>query len=191
MANLANVAAAIAGVSQWQVGFYLVDPAQDNGAWSFQGPVACTRLFRGKGVCAGLRREPPWWSPTCMLPNHAACSSSRKARSFFPWWIQLGVQAVLDIDSAEEDDFTNEEVATLERLTQRLSARSEDMVSRPIGCTWMVVAALFWAVPKWVRHQGQIDKTPPALVFANHYGRGAGRTGTWSWNLTSTSRCET
>jgi len=35
----------------------------------------------------------------------------------------LAVQAVLDIDSAEEDDFTNGEVATLERLTQRLSAQ--------------------------------------------------------------------
>ena len=43
------------------------------------------------------------------------------------------------------------------------------MVSRPIGCTWMVVAALFWASCAQVGAPsgGQIDKTPPALVFAH------------------------
>ena len=128
MANLANVAAAIASVSRWHwVGFYLVDPAQDNLVLGpFQGPVACTRLFRGKGVCAQA-----WETGTTVVvpdvhafPGHVACSSLSKSEVVLPLVdSNLAVQAVLDIDSAEEDDFTNEEVATLERLTQRLSAQ--------------------------------------------------------------------
>ena len=128
VANLANVAAAIAGVSQWHwVGFYFVDPAQDNLVLGpFQGSVACTRLFRGKGVCAQA-----WETGTTVVvpdvhafPGHVACSSLSKSEVVLPLVdSNLAVQAVLDIDSAEQDDFTNEEVATLERLTQRLSAQ--------------------------------------------------------------------
>ena len=128
MANLANVVAAIASVSQWHwVGFYLVDPAQDNLVLGpFQGPVACTRLFRGKGVCAQA-----WETGATVVvpdvhafPGHVACSSLSKSEVVLPMVdSNLAVQAVLDIDSAEEDDFTNEEVATLEQLTQRLSAQ--------------------------------------------------------------------
>ena len=128
MANLANVVAAIASVSQWHwVGFYLVDPAQDNLVLGpFQGPVACTRLFRGKGVCAQA-----WETGATVVvpdvhafPGHVACSSLSKSEVVLPLVdSNLAVQAVLDIDSAEEDDFTNEEVATLEQLTQRLSAQ--------------------------------------------------------------------
>ena len=128
MANLANAAAAIASVSQWHwVGFYLVDPAQDNLVLGpFQGPVACTRLFRGKGVCAQA-----WETGATVVvpdvhafPGHVACSSLSKSEVVLPLVdSNLAVQAVLDIDSAEEDDFTNEEVATLERLAQRLSAQ--------------------------------------------------------------------
>ena len=128
MANLANVAAAIASVSQWHwVGFYLVDPAQDNLVLGpFQGPVACTRLFRGKGVCAQA-----WETGTTVVvpdvhafPGHVACSSLSKSEVVLPLVdSNLAVQAVLDIDSAEEDDFTTGEVATLEQLTQRLSSQ--------------------------------------------------------------------
>ena len=58
------------------------------------------------------------------FPGHVACSSLSKSEVVLPLVdSNLAVQAVLDIDSAEEDDFTNEEVATLERLTQRLSAQ--------------------------------------------------------------------
>ncbi len=128
MANLANVAAAISSVSQWHwVGFYMVDHTQDNLVLGpFQGPVACTRLFRGKGVCAKA-----WETGTTVVApdvhafsGHVACSASSKSEVVLPLVdLDLVVQAVLDIDSDEEDDFTVEEVAALERLTQLVSSQ--------------------------------------------------------------------
>lgn len=121
VANLANVAAALWSATGWHwVGFYLVDRAADNLVLGpFQGPVACTRLHRGKGVCAAA-----WETKTTQVvpdvqafPGHVACSSASRSEVVLPICAADGeVVAVLDIDSAAADDFSREEVVGLEAL---------------------------------------------------------------------------
>jgi len=102
------------------VGFYLVDQAADNLVLGpFQGPVACTRLHRGKGVCAAA-----WETNATQVvpdvhefPGHVACSSTSLSEVVLPICGPNGVVvAVLDIDSALADDFSQEEVEGLEAL---------------------------------------------------------------------------
>ena len=121
IANLANVASALWSATGWHwVGFYLVDQAADNLVLGpFQGPVACTRLHRGKGVCAAA-----WETNTTQVvpdvhdfPGHVACSSASLSEVVLPICGSNGVVvAVLDIDSALADDFSREEVECLEAL---------------------------------------------------------------------------
>ena len=121
MANLANAAAALWSATGWHwVGFYLVDQTADNLVLGpFQGPVACTRLHRGKGVCAAA-----WETNTTQVvpdvhafPGHVACSSASLSEVVLPICAPNGaVLAVLDIDSAVADDFSQEEVEGLEAL---------------------------------------------------------------------------
>jgi len=121
VANLANVAAALWSATGWHwVGFYLVDPMADNLVLGpFQGPVACTRLHRGKGVCAAA-----WETGSTQLvpdvhefPGHVACSSASLSEVVMPIRAADGaVVAVLDIDSAEADDFSQGEVEGLEAV---------------------------------------------------------------------------
>lgn len=127
-ANLANAAAAIASASSWHwVGFYLVDVQADNLVLGpFQGPIACTRLHRGKGVCASA------WEQGCTVlvedvsafEGHVACSSLSQSEVVLPIRNGSGdVVAVLDIDSAHLSDFSPLEVKSLEALTQLISER--------------------------------------------------------------------
>ena len=121
IANLANVASALWSATGWHwVGFYLVDQAADNLVLGpFQGPVACTRLHRGKGVCAAA-----WETNATQVvpdvhefPGHVACSSASLSEVVLPICGSNGVVvAVLDIDSALADDFSQEEVESLEAL---------------------------------------------------------------------------
>ena len=87
-ANLSNACAAVHSAAGWHwVGFYLVDAVEDNLVLGpFQGPVACTRLHRGKGVCAAA-----WESGTIQVvtdvhafPGHVACSSSSMSELVLP-----------------------------------------------------------------------------------------------------------
>ena len=96
IANLANVASVLWSATGWHwVGFYLVDQAADNLVLGpFQGPVACTRLHRGKGVCAAA-----WETNATQVvpdvhefPGHVACSSASLVKWCCPsagptaWW---------------------------------------------------------------------------------------------------------
>lgn len=126
-ANLANAAAAVSSATGWHwVGFYLVDDEQDNLVLGpFQGPVACTRLFRGKGVCAAAwERERTQVVPDVnAFPGHVACSSASLSEVVLPVRNGAGrVVAVWDIDSADADDFAPEDVAALEELTAVVSS---------------------------------------------------------------------
>ena len=125
-ANLANAAGAVFSATGWHwVGFYVVDQAEDNLVLGpFQGPVACTRLFRGKGVCAAAWEH----NETQVVPNvhdfpgHVACSSASLSEVVLPVRNAAGeVVAVWDIDSAESDDFTAADVEALEALTAVVS----------------------------------------------------------------------
>ena len=126
-ANLANAAAALHSASGWHwVGFYLVDAPQDNLVLGpFQGPVACTRLHRGKGVCAAAWEEGQTQvvQDVHAFEGHVACSSLSLSEVVLPVTNSGGeVVAVWDIDSATAHDFTSEDVEGLERLTAVVSS---------------------------------------------------------------------
>lgn len=123
-ANLANVTAAIHATFSWHwVGFYLVDETRDELVLGpFQGPVACTRLQRGKGVCAAA-----WTSKAAVnvpdveaFPGHVACSSLTRSELVVPVVVDGVVVAVLDIDSRQEADFDADDEAGMAGLVQEV-----------------------------------------------------------------------
>lgn len=135
-ANLANAASAMMSASSWHwVGFYLVDAHQDNLVLGpFQGPVACTRLFRGKGVCASAweSNETVEVPDVEVFPGHVACSSASLSEVVVPIRNNHGdVVAVLDVDSAVKADFTSDDVKALESLAGVISARWNQWTWQP------------------------------------------------------------
>ena len=137
VANLANVAAALYGMNRgryWHwVGFYLVDKKRDELALGpFQGPVACTRLKRGIGVCAAAweRGETVWVPDVEKFPGHVACSQFSRSEIVVPVVAtevpdltgQDQVVAVLDVDSSVLRGLSEEDVAGLEAVAASLGA---------------------------------------------------------------------
>lgn len=123
-ANLANVAAAIQQLFQfWWTGFYLVHGEQLV-LGPFQGPVACTRIPFGRGVCgtAWQRRETVVVPDVEAFPGHIACSSASRSEIVVPILRDGEVLGVLDIDSRELATFDNEDAAGLETIAARLSS---------------------------------------------------------------------
>ena len=127
VANMANISAHLMSEGNWHwVGFYTVDFAADELVLGpFQGPVACTRLKRGKGVCAKSWVD----NKTVVVPNvhefegHVACSALSNSEVVIPVRHGDKVVAVLDIDSENFDDFSEEEVNLLERVIKQLEFR--------------------------------------------------------------------
>lgn len=119
IATLANVSAALhqAFAFHW-VGFYLVKDGELV-LGPFQGPVACTRIKKGKGVCGAA-----WATNATQLvpdveafPGHIACSSQTKSEIVVPVRDEQGeVWAVLDVDSDQADDFSDVDRDALEQL---------------------------------------------------------------------------
>lgn len=107
VANLANVSAAIKQTfNYYWVGFYLVEK-NVLVLGPFQGPIACTRIKRGKGVCGTA-----WKKASTLLvdnvddfPGHIACSSESKSEIVVPLIKNDEVIGVLDIDHDEENTF--------------------------------------------------------------------------------------
>ena len=101
IANMANVASAIHMATNYLwIGFYIV---KDNELvlGPFQGPIACTRIAKGKGVCGSA-----WETKQTFIvpdvdafPGHIACSSASKSEIVVPGVKQGEVQFVLDVDS--------------------------------------------------------------------------------------------
>lgn len=123
-ANLANVAAAIQQTFQfWWTGFYLVRGEQLV-LGPFQGPVACTRIPFGRGVCgtAWQRRETVIVPDVEEFPGHIACSSASRSEIVVPILRDGDVLGVLDIDSRELATFDEEDSAGLETIAARLSS---------------------------------------------------------------------
>lgn len=123
-ANLANVAAAIQQSFQfWWTGFYLVRGEQLV-LGPFQGPVACTRIPFGRGVCgtAWQRRETVVVPDVEAFPGHIACSSASRSEIVVPILRNGEVLGVLDIDSRELATFDDEDAAGLETIAARLSS---------------------------------------------------------------------
>ena len=122
IANLANVAAALKEQFNWLwVGFYLVKN-DELVLGPFQGPVACTRIKKGRGVCGGS-----WQQEKTLIvddvekfPGHIACSSSSKSEIVIPIFKNNNVVAVLDVDSSELSTFNETDQKYLEQIVQLL-----------------------------------------------------------------------
>lgn len=100
-ANLANVCAALKyGMGFFWVGFYLVDRGELI-LGPFQGPVACTRIQKGKGVCGTSweKEETIIVDNVAEFPGHISCSSLSKSEIVIPVFRGDKIVAVLDIDS--------------------------------------------------------------------------------------------
>ena len=122
-ANLANTAAAIhEAFGFWWTGFYLVEDKQLV-LGPFQGPVACTRIPFGRGVCgtAWQRRETVIVPDVEEFPGHIACSSASRSEIVVPLFRDEEVIGVLDIDSRELATFDAEDAAGLEAIAALLA----------------------------------------------------------------------
>lgn len=119
IANMANVSSLIhEAFGFWWTGFYIVkDDVLVLGP--FQGPVACTRIPFGKGVCgtAWERQETVVVPDVHLFPGHIACSSLSRSEIVVPIFDGTTVKAVLDIDSKELATFDETDSHWLERIT--------------------------------------------------------------------------
>lgn len=118
VANLANVAAALKGqFGWWWVGFYLVKN-DELVLGPFQGPVACTRIQKGKGVCgtAWAQAQTTIVPDVDQFPGHIACSSASKSEIVVPVIREGNVVAVLDVDSEHLDYFDTTDQKYLEQI---------------------------------------------------------------------------
>lgn len=127
IANAANLSALIheAFGFHW-VGFYIVK-REELVLGPFQGPIACTRIAKGRGVCgtAWARAETVLVPNVEEFPGHIACSALSKSELVIPVKHPLhGVMAVLDIDSAQLDDFNEADVSHLSEWVRLLEEAS-------------------------------------------------------------------
>jgi GAF domain-containing protein len=118
IANLANVVAALKEQFNWLwVGFYTVKN-DELVVGPFQGPVACTRIRKGKGVCgtSWAKAETIIVPDVEKFPGHIACSSLSKSEIVVPVIRNNKVAAVLDVDSKEYDEFDETDKEYLEQI---------------------------------------------------------------------------
>lgn len=123
IANLANVAAALKEqFNFFWVGFYLV---KDNELvlGPFQGPVACTRIAYGRGVCGSswAQKQTLIVPDVEAFPGHIACSSLSKSEIVIPLLQDGEVIGVLDVDSSELNTFDAVDEKYLTEIIQQLS----------------------------------------------------------------------
>src|SRR6266550_1866922 len=127
IANLANIVAALKEQFGWLwTGFYLIKPSakipKENELVlaPFQGPVACTRIQKGKGVCGTSWEK----SKTIIVPDvekfpdHIACSSLSRSEIVIPVIRKNEVIAVLDVDSEQFNHFDETDQVYLEKLVE-------------------------------------------------------------------------
>ncbi|MFY0608203.1 MAG: GAF domain-containing protein [Cyclobacteriaceae bacterium] len=124
VANMANVSAALMTIFKhlW-IGFYIVK-GDELVLGPFQGPIACTRIQKGKGVCGAAweREQSLVVSDVDDFPGHIACSTQSKSEIVVPIKNAQGeVIGVLDIDSSELDTFDEIDQKYLERLVSSFS----------------------------------------------------------------------
>ena len=120
IANMSNIAAVLHETFQFLwIGFYRVE-GKELLLGPFQGPVACTRIPFGRGVCGTAWEQ----EKTIIVPDvhkfvgHIACSTASKSEIVVPIWHDNHVIAVLDIDSASYDTFDAIDQQYLEQIVQ-------------------------------------------------------------------------
>lgn len=120
IANMANMSALLhEEFGFWWTGFYRVEQEPDQLVLGpFQGPVACTRIQFGKGVCgtAWERAETVIVPDVHQFPGHIACSSASNSEIVVPVFQGKKVIAVLDIDSTEFNSFDQTDKEWLEKI---------------------------------------------------------------------------
>lgn len=120
VANLANIAAALKEQFDFfWVGFYLVK-ADELVLGPFQGPVACTRIKKGRGVCGAS-----WAQANTIIvpdvekfPGHIACSSISKSEIVIPLLKNNEVWGVLDVDSDQYNSFDETDARFLQEIVE-------------------------------------------------------------------------
>ena len=120
IANLANTCACLKEQFNWLwVGFYLVK-GNELVLGPFQGPLACTRIKKGKGVCGAS-----WAKAQTLIvpdvekfPGHIACSSLSRSEIVVPIIRNNKVIGVLDVDSIEPDQYDNIDQDYLEQIIE-------------------------------------------------------------------------
>lgn len=118
IANLANITAMLRQQFGWfWIGFYIVKE-NELVLGPFQGPLACTRIQKGKGVCgtSWAREETIIVPDVERFPGHIACSSLSKSEIVVPVIRDNKVVAVLDVDSDALDQFDETDKLYLEEL---------------------------------------------------------------------------
>ncbi len=123
VANLANVSAALKEQFGWfWVGFYIVKE-NELVLGPFQGPVACTRIKKGRGVCGTSWEK----KQTVIVPDveaflgHIACSSLSKSEIVVPVIFNNEVVGVLDVDSERLNQFDEKDQYYLEQIVSLIS----------------------------------------------------------------------
>ena len=123
IANLANITGALKEQFNWLwVGFYLVKD-DELVLGPYQGPVACTRIKKGKGVCGTS-----WAKAQTLIvpdvekfPGHIACSSLSRSEIVVPIIRNNKVLGVLDVDSIEPDQYDNIDQDYLEQIIELIN----------------------------------------------------------------------
>lgn len=122
IANLANVTAALKEQFGWfWVGFYLIKE-EELVLGPFQGPIACTRIRKGRGVCGSS-----WAQAKTLIvpdvekfPGHIACSSLSRSEIVVPLIRRQEIWGVLDVDSELLDQFDETDQVYLEKIVQMI-----------------------------------------------------------------------
>lgn len=119
IANMANISAAIQMTfNHLWTGFYRVEDEETLILGPFQGPIACTRIRKGKGVCGTA-----WSTATTQIvpdvnafPGHIACSSLSQSEIVLPVYVSGEIIGVLDIDSTEIGTYDEVDQEWLEKI---------------------------------------------------------------------------
>jgi len=118
IANLANISAALKEqFNWWWVGFYwIIEDELVLGP--FQGPVACTRIKKGRGVCGSAweKQETLIVKDVEQFPGHIACSSASKSEIVVPVFKNNQIVGVLDVDSEHLAHFDEIDQQYLEKI---------------------------------------------------------------------------
>jgi len=158
VANMANLAALLhQELGFWWTGFYRVE-GEELVLGPFQGPVACTRIARGRGVCgtAWAQKRTIVVPDVEQFPGHIACSALSRSEIVVPIWHQGSIVAVLDIDSKEIGTFDDTDRKYLEKIASLIYGPSKDI--------WFA-AGCFWGAQKFFKLIPGVDFTE--VGFAN------------------------
>lgn len=125
IANLANISAALKEqFNWWWVGFYWIHE-DELVLGPFQGPVACTRIKKGRGVCGSA-----WAQEKTLIvedvekfPGHIACSSASKSEIVVPVYLNNKMVGVLDVDSEHMSHFDEMDQLYLEKIVALIQSK--------------------------------------------------------------------